>query len=47
MIEFHRVYHTHGDGPSSLRAAQRALMASNDPALRSPAAWAAFRYAGH
>ncbi|HEX8674712.1 MAG TPA: CHAT domain-containing protein [Longimicrobium sp.] len=46
MIEFHRAYHLSGDGPSALREAQLRLLRASDPALRSPAAWAGFRYAG-
>ena len=46
MREFHRAYRRTGDGPGALRAAQLQLLRSRDPALRSPAAWAGFRYAG-
>lgn len=46
MSEFHRAYRALGDGPAALRNAQLALIHSQDPALRSPAAWAGFRYAG-
>lgn len=46
MIEFHRAYRARSDGARALRAAQLELMQSADPALRSPAAWAGFRYAG-
>ncbi|HEX8831270.1 MAG TPA: CHAT domain-containing protein, partial [Longimicrobium sp.] len=47
MTEFHRSYRTTGDAASSLAATQRRLLRSPDPALRSPAAWAVFRYAGN
>lgn len=46
MVEFHRAYRESGDGPGALRAAQLRLLGSGDPAFRSPAAWAGFRYAG-
>ncbi|HEU0300859.1 MAG TPA: CHAT domain-containing protein, partial [Longimicrobium sp.] len=46
MAEFHRAYAGDADGPAALRRAQLALLQSRDPALRSPASWAAFRYAG-
>ncbi|MFL5539200.1 MAG: CHAT domain-containing protein [Longimicrobiaceae bacterium] len=46
MIEFHRAYRASGDGPAALRDAQLRLIHSQDPALRSPATWAGFRYAG-
>ena len=45
MVEFHRAYRSSGNGPVALRAAQRHLLRSGDEALRSPAAWAGFRYA--
>lgn len=47
MVEFHRAYRRSGDGPRALRDAQLRLLRSSDPALRSPAAWAGFRYAGN
>ncbi|HEX6372017.1 MAG TPA: CHAT domain-containing protein [Longimicrobium sp.] len=47
MIEFHRAYRRSGDGPRALREAQLRLLRSSDPSLRSPAAWAGFRYAGN
>jgi CHAT domain-containing protein len=47
MVEFHRAYRRPGDGPRALREAQLRLLRSPDPALRSPAAWAGFRYAGN
>jgi CHAT domain-containing protein len=46
MSEFHRAYRQSGDGADALRAAQLRLLRSAEPALRSAAAWAAFRYAG-
>jgi len=46
MTEFHRAYRSSGDGAGSLRAAQLSLLRSSAPPLRSPAAWAGFRYAG-
>ncbi|HYR09073.1 MAG TPA: CHAT domain-containing protein, partial [Longimicrobium sp.] len=47
MTEFHRAYRRTGDGAGALRAAQLAALRGGDPALRSPAAWAAFRYVGN
>jgi CHAT domain-containing protein len=47
MLGFHRVYLRTGDAPRALRTAQRALLESRDPALRTPALWAAFRYVGN
>jgi CHAT domain-containing protein len=46
MIEFHRAYRTRSDGPRALRTAQLSLLRSSNETLRSPAAWAGFRYAG-
>jgi CHAT domain-containing protein/tetratricopeptide (TPR) repeat protein len=46
MLAFHHHYRALGDGARALRAAQLQLLASGDPALRSPSAWAGFRYAG-
>jgi CHAT domain-containing protein/tetratricopeptide (TPR) repeat protein len=46
MTAFHRAYRGSGNGPEALRAAQLHLLRSGEPALRSPAAWAGFRYAG-
>jgi CHAT domain-containing protein len=46
MAELHRALSAGGDGPAALRTAQLALLRSSDPALRSPAAWGAFRYSG-
>lgn len=47
MIGFHRNYRVTGDGAAALRAAQLEMLASSEARLRSPAAWAAFRYAGN
>jgi CHAT domain-containing protein len=47
MSEFHRAYRQSGDGADALRAAQLRLLHSAEPAVRSPTAWAAFRYAGN
>lgn len=47
MVEFHRAYRRDSNGPVALREAQLRLLRSSDPALRSPAAWAGFRYAGN
>lgn len=47
MIEFHRAYRQSGNATDALRSAQLRLLRSSDPALRSPAVWAAFRYAGN
>ncbi|SOD03323.1 CHAT domain-containing protein [bacterium JGI 053] len=46
MTAFHRAYHGSADAARALRDAQVQLIRSPDPWLRSPAAWAAFRYAG-
>ncbi|HEX7240698.1 MAG TPA: CHAT domain-containing protein [Longimicrobiaceae bacterium] len=46
MSGFHRAYRGPRDGPRALQAAQLALLRSDDPALRTPSAWAGFRYAG-
>jgi len=46
MAEFHRAYRQSGDAARSLRDAQVRLLRSPDATLRSPAAWAAFRYTG-
>jgi CHAT domain-containing protein len=46
MSEFHRIYARSRDGPGALRTAQLASLRSRDAALRTPAAWGAFRYAG-
>jgi CHAT domain-containing protein len=47
MSEFHGAYRHSTDGAGALREAQLRLLNSTDSALRSPAAWAAFRYAGN
>ncbi|HEX2094877.1 MAG TPA: CHAT domain-containing protein, partial [Longimicrobiaceae bacterium] len=46
MVGFHHAYRGSGDGADALRQAQLRLLDADDPALRSPAAWAGFRYAG-
>ena len=46
MEHFHRAYRTSGNAAAALRTAQLQMLGSADPALRSPAAWAGFRYAG-
>lgn len=46
MQAFHGAYVRTGDPAGALRAAQLELLRSRDPALRSPAAWAGFRYLG-
>lgn len=46
MVEFHRAYRASGNAPAALRAAQLRLLRSGDGTLRSPAAWAGFRYTG-
>jgi len=47
MLAFHRAYARHpGDPAAALREAQRELLHSTNPARRSPAAWAGFRYIG-
>lgn len=46
MLEFHRAYRRTGDAAAALREAQLRMLRSPDPALRSPAAWAGFRYVG-
>jgi CHAT domain-containing protein len=47
MSAFHHVYQRLPDGTKALRAAQLTLLRSGDPARRTPAAWAGFRYAGN
>jgi CHAT domain-containing protein len=47
MVELHRAYRATGNGSLALQAAQTSMLKSSDPALRSPAAWAAFRYVGN
>ena len=46
MQTFHRRYHTVADPSRALREAQLQMLRSSNPALRAPAAWAGFRYAG-
>jgi len=46
MAAFHARYRETGDAPRALRDAQLRMLKSADRALRSPAAWAGFRYAG-
>ena len=46
MDAFHGAYRLTGDAAGSLRHAQLELLRSPDPTLRSPAAWAGFRYTG-
>jgi CHAT domain-containing protein len=47
MLEFHRTYRQSGDAAAALRHAQIWMLRhSPDPTLRSPAAWAGFRYMG-
>lgn len=46
VVAFHRHYRGAGDPARALRAAQLELLASTDAALRSPRAWAGFRYTG-
>jgi CHAT domain-containing protein len=46
MAHFHLAYRENRDGPRALRTAQLALLRSGEPALRTPGAWAGFRYAG-
>jgi hypothetical protein len=46
MIRFHRAYGRSRDGPAALRSAQLQLLQSDDPTIRSPAAWAGFQYMG-
>jgi CHAT domain-containing protein len=46
MAEFHRAYTGGLSAPAALRHAQLAALRSGEPTLRTPASWAAFRYAG-
>jgi CHAT domain-containing protein len=46
MLAFHRAFRRSGDPAAALREAQLELLRSGDPARRSPAAWAGFRYIG-
>ncbi|HET6231789.1 MAG TPA: CHAT domain-containing protein, partial [Longimicrobiaceae bacterium] len=47
MLEFHRAYRERPDGAAALRRAQLRMIGSRDARERSPAGWAAFRYAGN
>lgn len=47
MLAFHRAYQKTDDPAAALRDAQLEMLRSNDPALRSPAAWGGFRYVSH
>jgi CHAT domain-containing protein len=47
MRGFHTSYTKSGDAADALRTAQLVLLRSASVALRTPAAWAAFRYAGN
>ncbi|MBW3571085.1 MAG: CHAT domain-containing protein [Gemmatimonadetes bacterium] len=46
MERFHAGYRRSGDAAQALRQAQLQMLRSDDASLRSPAAWAGFRYAG-
>ncbi len=46
MVEFHRAYGRSGNAARALRQAQLHVLRSTDPAVRSPSAWAAYRYMG-
>jgi len=46
MAAFHDGYRQSRDGATALRNAQLTLLRSRNTALRTPAAWAGFRYAG-
>jgi CHAT domain-containing protein len=46
MLAFHRAYSDSRDPTAALREAQVHLLRSAHPTLRSPAAWAGFRYIG-
>jgi CHAT domain-containing protein len=46
MTEFHGAYRASGDASAALRVAQITLLRGLDARLRSPAAWAGFRYTG-
>lgn len=46
MVAFHRAFLRADDGAEALRQAQLQMLRSPDPDLRSPAAWAGFRYSG-
>jgi CHAT domain-containing protein/tetratricopeptide (TPR) repeat protein len=46
MLAFHRAYRRTSNPAFALRSAQLTLLGSDNAALRSPTAWAAFRYTG-
>jgi len=46
MAAFHRGYSSGLDPARALRAAQLEMLASEDPGLRAPGSWSAFRYQG-
>jgi CHAT domain-containing protein len=46
MKEFHTQFDKYGDPALALRNAQLEMLKKEDPRLRSPAAWAGFRYTG-
>jgi CHAT domain-containing protein len=46
MRAFHTEYLHRGNAAAALRQAQLHMLRSSDPALRSPATWAGFRYSG-
>lgn len=46
MVSFHREYAHSRDAAAALREAQLRMLRSREPLLRSPAAWAGFRYVG-
>lgn len=46
MVEFHRAHARSGNAAGALREAQLRLLQSGDEEIRSPSAWAGFRYAG-
>lgn len=46
MLAFHRAYRRSNDPAAALREAQLEMLRSRNPARRSPAAWAGFRYIG-
>jgi CHAT domain-containing protein len=46
MVEFHRAHTRSGNAAGALREAQLRLLRSGDEEIRSPSAWAGFRYAG-
>jgi len=46
MVEFHRAHPGSGNAAGALREAQLRLLRSGDEEIRSPSAWAGFRYAG-